>query len=310
MPEFTYTARTLSGEDVRGTITAGTKRETLALLADRSLYPIHVASADAGSVRFRFKKRVGAAVLASTLTQLADLLENGVPLLNSLEILAEQSAHSTMREVLGDIRDKVSEGTSLDVAFASHPEVFNELTISVVRAGSEGAFLEDALKRTADFLQLQEELKNKVVGAMTYPAFLAVAGFLVTLILVVFFVPKFATLFARVEQQGGGPAGADDHPLGGERFSRPERLARDSRHGVSRRLAVEPDQDPRRAGLFGQVEIAAAGLRPDLSRFGALAILPNPRHAAAKRRADPPRTGNQRGIDRQPDSGRGNHQIG
>ena len=93
MPEFTYTARTLSGEDVRGTITAGTKRETLALLADRSLYPIHVASADAGSVRFRFKKRVGAAVLASTLTQLADLLENGVPLLNSLEILAEQSAH-------------------------------------------------------------------------------------------------------------------------------------------------------------------------------------------------------------------------
>ena len=204
MPEFTYTARTLSGEDVRGTITAGTKRETLALLADRSLYPIHVASADAGSVRFRFKKRVGAAVLASTLTQLADLLENGVPLLNSLEILAEQSAHSTMREVLGDIRDKVSEGTSLDVAFASHPEVFNELTISVVRAGSEGAFLEDALKRTADFLQLQEELKNKVVGAMTYPAFLAVAGFLVTLILVVFFVPKFATLFARVEQQGGG----------------------------------------------------------------------------------------------------------
>ena len=109
-----------------------------------------------------------------------------------------------MREVLGDIRDKVSEGTSLDVAFATHPEVFNELTISVVRAGSEGAFLEDALKRTADFLQLQEELKGKVVGAMTYPAFLAVAGFIVTLILVVFFVPKFATLFARVEQQGGG----------------------------------------------------------------------------------------------------------
>ncbi len=126
---------------------------------------------------------------------MADLLQNGVPLLSSLEILAEQSAHPTMREVLGDIRDKVSEGTSLDVAFATHPEVFNELTISVVRAGSEGAFLEDALKRTADFLQLQEELKNKVVGAMTYPAFLAVAGFLVTLILVVFFVPKFATLF-------------------------------------------------------------------------------------------------------------------
>ncbi|NLS90742.1 MAG: type II secretion system F family protein [Planctomycetaceae bacterium] len=204
MPEFSYTARTLSGENVAGTISAGTKRETLALLAEKSLYPIHVENAEAGQFRLGFKKRVGASVQAATLTQLADLLQNGVPLLSSLEILAEQATHPTMGEVLADIRDQVSEGESLDVAFASHPDVFNELTVSVVRAGSEGAFLEDALKRTADFLELQEQLKNKVVGAMTYPAFLAVAGTIVVVILIVFFVPKFATLFERVEREGGG----------------------------------------------------------------------------------------------------------
>ena len=204
MPEFSYTARTLSGENVAGTISAGTKRETLALLAEKSLYPIHVENAEAGQLKLGFKKRVGASVLAATLTQLADLLQNGVPLLNALEILAEQATHPTMGEVLSDIRDKVSEGESLDDAFASHPDVFNELTISVVRAGSEGAFLEDALTRTADFLELQEQLKNKVVGAMTYPAFLAVAGVIVVVVLIVFFVPKFETLFERVEREGGG----------------------------------------------------------------------------------------------------------
>ena len=74
----------------------------------------------------------------------------------------------------------------------------------MVRAGSEGAFLEDALKRTADFLELQEELKGRIVGAMIYPAFLAVVGSVVTIVLIVFFVPKFAELFERLEKEGGG----------------------------------------------------------------------------------------------------------
>ncbi len=204
MPEFTYTARTLSGEDVSGTVSAATKRETFAALAEKSLYPIRVENADARRARWQWKKRVGASVIAATLTQLADLLQNGVPLMGSLEILAEQTAHPTMAEVLKDVRDQVSEGQSLDVAFAAHPKVFDELAVSVVRAGSEGAFLEDALKRTADFLEMQEELKNRVVGAMAYPAFLAVAGTLVTVFLIVFVVPKFATLFERIEREGGG----------------------------------------------------------------------------------------------------------
>ncbi|TWU09109.1 Type II secretion system protein F [Symmachiella macrocystis] len=209
MPEFAYTARNMTGEDVVGSITAGSRREALNTLAERALFPVRVDSTEKAKSLFDFKLSIGrkikAEVLASTLTQLSDLLENGVPLLNSLKLLSEQCAHDRMKEVLTAIHDQVVEGAPLDEAFAQHPEVFGELTVSMVRAGSEGAFLEDALKRTADFLELQEEMKSRVKGAMAYPAFLAAAGFVVTVVLIVFFVPKFAELFKQLEKQGGLP---------------------------------------------------------------------------------------------------------
>ena len=206
MPEFIYKARNLSGKDVSGTIVAASKRETLGALADQSLFPLSVSINEPGQKweLKLFQGRISAAVIASTLTQLADLLENGVPLLGSLDVLAEQTSQPAMAKVLTDIRDQVSEGQSLDTAFASHPEVFSDLTVSVVRAGSEGAFLEDSLKRTAAFLELQEELKAKLIGAMAYPAILGTVGFIITMVLIIFFVPQFSELFDRLEREGTG----------------------------------------------------------------------------------------------------------
>jgi general secretion pathway protein F/type IV pilus assembly protein PilC len=202
MPEFVYTARTLSGTDVAGTMTAGSRRETLQALAERSLFPVHVA--EKTKQQWLVRRRVKGQVLSGTLTQLADLLENGVPLLDSLEILVEQCTHSTLAEVLADVRDQVAEGTPLDEAMSKHEVLFGPLTISMVRAGSEGAFLEEALKRTAKFMETQQELKARIKGAMIYPAFLACMGITVTVVLIVFFVPKFSELFMRLEQEGGG----------------------------------------------------------------------------------------------------------
>ncbi len=205
MPEFAYKARNHAGSDVIGIITAATKREALCALGDRSLFPISVASAAPTRISWQRKRRIKTQLLATTLTQMADLLQSGVPLLRSLDVLADQAIHPTLTEVLTDVRNQVADGTPLDEAMARHPDAFSELTISMVRAGSEGAFLEDALKRTADFLEKQEELRGRIVGAMTYPAILASAGFLITVVLIVFFVPKFAPLFARLEEQGGLP---------------------------------------------------------------------------------------------------------
>ena len=204
MPQFAYTARTAAGEDVTGLITAASKHESLAALADRALFPLRVEPVAVSAPRWRMRRRIKAQLVAAGLSQLADLLQNGVPLLKALDILAAQAAQPELAEVLTEIRDLVAEGTSLDQALARHPRVFGELTVSMVRAGSEGAFLENALKRVADFLELQEEMKWRVVGAMAYPAILAIAGTCITTVLVVFFVPKFAELFERLQQQGGG----------------------------------------------------------------------------------------------------------
>ena len=83
----------------------------------------------------------------------------------------------------------MADGTGLDTAMASHPRVFSPLSVSMVRAGLEGAFLEEALERIASFLRKQESLRMKIIGSMTYPAILAVVGVGVTIFLVMFVVP-------------------------------------------------------------------------------------------------------------------------
>ena len=205
MPEFSYTARTMAGQDVKGLITADSRNDVMTLLAGKSLYPLSVAPARQPLLRLQFRRGVSTEILAATLTQLSDLLQNGVPLLHSLELLAQQTPQETMREVLSDIRTRVADGRQLHEAMAMHRHVFGELTLSIVRAGTEGAFLESALQQTAEFLERQEELRAKIRGAMAYPAFLAIAGSTVTLILIVFFVPKFADLFAELERAGTLP---------------------------------------------------------------------------------------------------------
>jgi type II secretory pathway component PulF len=204
MPEFAYTARDSAGKNVAGIMTAVDKRAVLVALAERSLHVLRVQAKSAGGFTWQRSKRVKTRVLSTTLAQLADLLQNGVPLLGALDMLAQQTPSPALREVLEDVRKNVSDGMALDQAFARHPKVFGDLAVCMIHAGMEGAFLEDALRRTADFLDLQEELKSRIIGAMTYPAFLAGVGTVVTIALIVFFVPKFATLFTRLERSGHG----------------------------------------------------------------------------------------------------------
>src|SRR5437868_10277328 len=143
--------------------------------------------------------------MATFYSQLADLLRSGVPLLRSLDILERQSSQPALSAVLREVRARVADGTSLAEAMAQHPNAFNELAVSMVRAGQEGGFLEDVLKRVADFTEHQEDLKSKVVGALAYPVFLAVVGFIVLNILVVFFVPRFEPIFKKLEEKGELP---------------------------------------------------------------------------------------------------------
>ena len=196
MAEFRYIARELSGLQVEGTVSAASEREALGSLAARNLFPGSIDLADAAKAHLANKRRrVPARVLAVFYTQLADLLRAGVPLLRSLDLLVKQTRQMTLKLVVQEVRDQVADGTRLAEALRHHPTVFNELTISMVRAGEEGSFLEESLQRIADFTEHQEELKGRVIGAMAYPAFLVVVGTLILVGMLIFFVPKFEPLF-------------------------------------------------------------------------------------------------------------------
>ncbi|TWU44517.1 Type II secretion system protein F [Rubripirellula tenax] len=208
MPVFSYTARDMSGKQIVGTLDAANEREAATQLSERSLFPVEVKDASSGSsmaVLGGRKKKVSGQTMAMFYNQLASLLRAGVPMIRSLTVLSNQSGSATLKEVITDIKGKVEDGQTLGDAMARYPKVFSDMGCNMVRAGSEGGFLEDALERVGAFTELQEDLKGRTVSAMAYPIFLFSVGSVVLSALLVFFVPKFDMLFERLRKKGEMP---------------------------------------------------------------------------------------------------------
>jgi general secretion pathway protein F/type IV pilus assembly protein PilC len=208
MPEFTYEAVLNTGQRSNGTLVANSEREVAAMLDSRGMLPLKIAPTKGASAAVPGKssgRRIRRSVMAVFYAQLADLLHSGVPILRSIDILERQSANPALAEVLREMRAKVADGRTLADSMSAHPNAFDELAVSMVRAGQEGGFLEDVLKRIADFTEHQEDLKSKVTGALAYPVFLAIVGFVVLNVLVIFFVPKFEPIFKKLAEKGELP---------------------------------------------------------------------------------------------------------
>jgi general secretion pathway protein F/type IV pilus assembly protein PilC len=204
MPEFRYTARDSAGQPMSGTISAANQREAVAMLAGQSLFPLELKDA-APNVESRRIRRVPAPVLAVAYGQLADLLRSGVSLLRALEVVEKQVSHAGLKAVLEEVHRRVEDGSTLADAMGHFERVFGEMAIQMVHAGGEGGFLEGALSRVAEFTETQDDLRKRTLGAVVYPAFLAVVGSIVMVVLLVFFVPKFGEMFARLRAQGELP---------------------------------------------------------------------------------------------------------
>ncbi len=206
MPTFAYTARDMTGKQVNGTLEAAGEREVATILSERSLFPVNVK--DMGSPTqsvFGHRKKVKGQTMAVFYSQLASLLRAGVPMIRSLNVLAEQSSDPVLQEVITDIRNRVEEGEPIGDSMARFPRVFSEMACNMVRAGTEGGFLEDALDRVGAFTELQEDLKGRTMSALAYPIFLFSVGTVVLSALLVFFVPKFDMLFERLRKTGQMP---------------------------------------------------------------------------------------------------------
>ena len=207
MPQFAYKARALDGTTTQGSIPAPSRREAINELRQRSLFPITLKDTQGPTVpllELIKPQGVSAEVLATNLNQMADLLENGVALLETLDVLAKESTHPRLGNIFGEVRGAVAEGIALEEALSKYPQVFPDVAVSIIRAGAEGGFLEGALRRVAEYLERQAELKSRITSAMAYPIFLIVAGVLVTIFLMLFIVPRFQQLFDRLIESGAG----------------------------------------------------------------------------------------------------------
>lgn len=208
MPDFSYIARNHAGQRVEGVLSATTAREAVATLSAKDLFPMQVKAA-AGRVQKTGALKVRPQAMSQFYMELAALLRSGVPLLRSLELLSSHATNPSLKQITQDLHSRVTEGDSLAEAMARHPRAFNDLTRSIVRAGGEGGFLEEALERIAKFTDQQAELKARVMGAMAYPIFLAVFGVAIVTGLMIFAVPKFEVLFARLRARGELPSITD-----------------------------------------------------------------------------------------------------
>lgn len=137
--------------------------------------------------------------IAAFTRQLATLLRSGIPLAESLGALVDQVTNQRFKAQLTEVRTAVNEGTSFADALSKHPRLFDELFVSMVRAGELAGNLDDVLTRLADFLESSQKLKSKVQGAMIYPAIMVLIGTVIIAVLMIKVIPEITKTFT---QQG------------------------------------------------------------------------------------------------------------
>jgi type IV pilus assembly protein PilC len=127
--------------------------------------------------------------------QLATLIDSGLPLLRSLNVLMKQERDKVLKNTINKLADAVQGGNTFSDALAQHPRIFNDLYVNMVKAGEVGGVLELVLNRLAEFQEKAAKIKNKVVAAMVYPLIVMTMAVAIMGFLLVFIVPKFEAIF-------------------------------------------------------------------------------------------------------------------
>ena len=197
---YSYKAKKTSGEVVEGVIEADNRRLVINKLQKMEFFPISVIEDQGGKglqreVSLDTFRRIGLKDVTTFSRQLSDLLRSGLPLARSLDVLTKQTSNPKLLNVIRAVRNEVQGGSSVADALRQHPKVFNDLYCSMVRAGEVSGSLDSVMERLSDFLESEQEMRNKIITAMTYPAFMVVVCIMVIAILFTFVVPKFQAMF-------------------------------------------------------------------------------------------------------------------
>jgi len=196
MPMFQYRARDPSGKPVSGKIEAIEQQGAAALLLDRNLLVVSLKPAVARKDRARrHQGKVKAQDLVVFTRQLATMMDAGLPLVQSLNALEEQTESKTFKPVLQQVTERVEQGDAFSQALAGHPGVFTKLYVSMVEAGETGGLLAEILDRVAAYLESTSRLKKKVKSAMSYPIIVCAVAVCISLFLIMKVIPIFGDIY-------------------------------------------------------------------------------------------------------------------
>jgi type IV pilus assembly protein PilC len=220
MPDFTYKARNADGKTTTGTLSAQSESEALDNLRRQNLIVLSLderGGAAGGGVPFaglfERKRQVSAKRARVSLQdmtvftrQLATMLSAGIPLLECLEILAEQLENAGFRSVVEEVVSDVRTGSDFSDALRKHSRVFTNIYVNMVRAGEASGQLDEILVRLAEYQEATAALRARIRSAMTYPLVSLALILLITIGLLVGIIPKFKAIFDGMNIPDGLPA--------------------------------------------------------------------------------------------------------
>ena len=192
MGTFTYTARSFAGEMRTATLEAASRDDVIAQLRRQRLNVVKIDEATPKKPRKSHIKMRDIVILTR---QFSTMINAGLPLVQAMTILAEQTQNRTLSDIMRKVVFDVESGNTVADALGKHPNAFSNLYVNMVAAGEAGGILDTILMRLATFMEKNDALIRKVKGAMIYPSvIMAVAGIAVTTLLI-FVIPVFENLF-------------------------------------------------------------------------------------------------------------------
>ena len=195
MPNFTYTARSQSGELKTATMEASSREDVVAQLRRQRLSVVKV---DEEAKPRKTKGSVGMRDIVIFTRQFSTMINAGLPLVQALDILAKQTENKALSDVTRAVVFDVESGHTVADALAKHPNAFSELYVNMVAAGEAGGILDTILMRLATFMEKNDALVRKVKGAMIYPGVIMSVAVIAIAVLLLFVIPVFESMFASV----------------------------------------------------------------------------------------------------------------
>lgn len=199
MPQFLYKAKALPGQARDGVMHAENKESAARKLRQDGLHPISIEEITPDVVRHRLRRIRQGEVCAFT-SQLANLIHAGFPLAGALSTLSIQEQNVAVKKLIADLHILIQKGATFSEALGTQPALFSSFYLNMIKIGETTGKLDETLDRLAEFKERERELFAQIISALTYPAFIFCIGLLTVFLMIAFFIPRLAGMFADLGQ--------------------------------------------------------------------------------------------------------------